>query len=88
MLTPTAIARRKPKTTTVRHLVTRYFPRSVGTQEALFILWEMTAYPMCGLEHTKRQLRELAQKVRAGRPGWRQRLGAESARIYEEMGID
>jgi len=67
-------------------LVQHYFPTIRTHKEANWILWEMTAYPVCGLKHTRKQLRALKRKCAPiGKPGWKKRLYAESQRIHEEM---
>lgn len=67
-------------------LVREYFPRARRASMASHILWEMTAYPICGLEHTREQLAALAGKCApVHKRGWVRKLKAESLRIYAEM---
>ena len=41
-------------------LVKKYFP-NISDEEADFILWEKTAFPMGGLEMVEEQLKELSK---------------------------
>jgi hypothetical protein len=66
-------------------LVRQYFPRA-NDLDADFILWEMTAYPVCGLDYTRRQLSELRDRVRCtARKGWRRKLAIEKRRQDEQL---
>lgn len=44
-------------------LVKSYFP-NVDDDYADFILWEKTAFPICGLEQVKEQLREYKESTK------------------------
>lgn len=44
-------------------LVRKYFP-GISDEEADFILWERTAYPMAGVETVEEQLKELREGER------------------------
>lgn len=57
-------------------LVREYLPKA-DDRLADFILWEMTAYPICGLDHTRKQLAEIAAKCApTHKRGWFRKLCA------------
>lgn len=60
------------------------FPQA-SSDERMFILWNMTAFPAGDAPHIAKQLTDLSRKSRAMKNGWRPRLWAEAERQEKEM---
>lgn len=66
---------------TIDQLMKSLFP-DANEQVCDFILWELTCFPF-DTETTKKQIRELAEKVKPSEHDWVKRLQEEARRLEE-----
>lgn len=65
-------------------LIRQLFPRA-SDDEAGYLLWNATCYPIGSVSETNKQIRELAATVRPRKRGWQRRLNREYCRIDAEL---